>query len=68
LANIIEFFKIDEFFSTGWYNEVWATAICSVTKELCTKLLAGLMDSDTSIDNPDRIDVMTSHFPAGTST
>ncbi len=53
---------------TGWYNEVWASSLCSIVKNLCNNLISGTMDVDTSVDNASRLDVMSSHVPAGTST
>jgi hypothetical protein len=41
IPELVEFLHIYEFLGTGWYNEVWASSMCSIIPKICNYIIAG---------------------------
>jgi hypothetical protein len=63
IPELAEFLQIYEFLGTGWYNEVLASSICSIRPKICIDTIFNSL-----VDNAERMGVLISHYPAGTST
>ena len=64
---LLRLLDIHEFLSPSWFLTNAGVEVCRVLNFLCKDGIEVIADSDTSIDNYERMDVVLGHFPAGTS-
>lgn len=51
----------------NWWQEESILLFCGLWEGLCESFIKASADADPSVDNMDRLDVMLSNYPAGSS-
>jgi len=64
---LMKLLDIHEFLSPDWFLTTGGIYVCRVLNFLCKDGIEVIADTDATIDNFERMDVVLGHFPAGTS-